>query len=80
MIVGIAILGVLISTLGAELIETRFKEENTRRGKGKLEPSITDETKILIKTKIDGMENLNEEDFDNLMATIKHLRVMLHKC
>jgi voltage-gated potassium channel len=80
MIVGIAILGVLISTLGAELIETRFKEENNRRSRGKLEPSITDETKILIKTKIDGMENLNEEDFDNLMATIKHLRVMLHKC
>jgi voltage-gated potassium channel len=79
MIVGIAILGVLISTLGAELIETRFKEENTRRGKGKLEPSITDETKILIKTKIDGMENLNEEDFDNLMATIRHLRLILHK-
>ena len=79
MIVGIAILGVLISTLGAALIETRFKKENNRSRKGKLEPSLTDETKILIKSKIDGMENLNEEDFDNLMATIRHLRVMLHK-
>jgi voltage-gated potassium channel len=77
MIVGIAILGVLISTLGAALIETRFKKEKRRRIR--LEPSITDETKILIKSKIDGMENLNEEDFDNLMATIRHLRVMLQK-
>ncbi len=76
MIGGIAILGVLISTLGAALIENRFKKENRRR---RLEPSLTDETKILIKSKIDGMENLNEEDFDNLMATIRHLRVMLHK-
>ncbi len=77
MIVVIAILGVLISTLGAALIENRFKKENRRRRR--LEPSLTDETKILIKNKIDGMENLNEEDFDNLMATIRHLRVMLHK-
>jgi voltage-gated potassium channel len=49
MIVGIAIFGVLISTLGAALIETRFKKENRR--KGKLEYSITDETKTLIKVK-----------------------------
>jgi hypothetical protein len=28
---------------------------------------------------VDRIENLNEEDFDNLMATIKHLRVVLHK-
>jgi hypothetical protein len=27
----------------------------------------------------DGIENLNEEDFYNLLATIKHLQVMLHK-
>jgi voltage-gated potassium channel len=75
MIVGIAILGVLISTLGAALIETRFKKEKRRR----LEPSLTDETKILIKSKIDKIENLNQEDFDNLMVTIVNLRAMLHK-
>jgi hypothetical protein len=28
---------------------------------------------------VDAIENLNEEDFDNLMATIKHLPVTLHK-
>lgn len=74
MIVGIAILGVLISTLGAALIETRFKKEKRR-----LEPSLTDETKILIKSKIDKIENLNQEDFDNLMVTIVNLRAMLYK-
>ena len=76
MIVGIAIVGVLISTLGAALIETRFKREKRRK---RHEPSLTDETKILIKSKIDGMENLNQEDFDNLIATIRYLRVMLHR-
>ena len=76
MIVGIAIVGVLISTLGAALIETRFKREKRRK---RLEPILTDERMILIKSKIDGMENLNQEDFDNLIATIRYLRVMLHR-
>lgn len=71
MIVGIAILGVLISTLGAGLIESRFKRT-------KIELSLTDETKMLIKNKIDKIGDLNQEDFDSLVITIKNLRNMLH--
>jgi voltage-gated potassium channel len=73
MIIGIAILGVLISTLGAGLMESRFRKEKT------IEPSLTDETKILIKGKIDRIGDLNQEDFDNLLLSMKSLRNMLYK-
>jgi voltage-gated potassium channel len=76
MIVGIAILGILISTLGAGLIESRFARKDKKKT---TEPSLTDETKILIKDKIDKIGDLNQEDFDNLMLTMKNLRNMLHK-
>jgi len=76
MIIGIAILGVLISTLGAGLIESRFRREDKKKT---FELSLTDETKILIKDKIDKIGDLNQEDFDNLLLTIKNLRKMLHK-
>ena len=76
MIIGIAILGVLISTLGAGLIESRFRREDKKKT---FELSLTDETKILIKDKIDKIGDLNKEDFDNLLLTIKNLRKMLHK-
>lgn len=73
MIIGIAILGVLISTLGAGLMESRLRKEKT------IEPSLTDETKILIKGKIDRIGDLNQEDFDNLLLSMKSLRNMLYK-
>lgn len=76
MVIGIAILGILISTLGAGLIESRFRREDKKKT---IEPSLTDETKILIKHKIDKIEDLNQEDFDNLLLTMKNLRNMLHK-
>jgi voltage-gated potassium channel len=78
MIIGIAILGVLISTLGAGLIESRFTREGKSRGKKTAEPSVVDETKILIKSKIDRIEDISQDDFDNLMTTIKNLRSMSH--
>ena len=71
MIVGIAILGILISTLGAGLIESR-------RGKKTIESSLTDQTKMLIKGKIDRIEDISQDDFDNLMNTIKNLRNMYY--
>jgi voltage-gated potassium channel len=78
MIVGIAILGILISTLGAGLIESRFRQEDKSRGKKAIEPSLTDQTKMLIKNKIDRIEDISQDDFDNLMTTIKNLRNMSH--
>jgi voltage-gated potassium channel len=42
MVVGIAILGGLISTLGAGLIESRFLRGDKKRGKRTAEPSLAD--------------------------------------
>lgn len=78
MVVGIAILGVLISTLGAGLIESRFLRGDKKGDKRTAEPSLADETKNLIKNKIDRIGDLNQEDFDDLIFTIKNLRNMLH--
>jgi voltage-gated potassium channel len=78
MIVGIAILGILIYTLGAGLIESRFGREDKSRGKKAIEPSLPDQTKMLIKNKIDRIEDISQDDFDNLMTTIKNLRNMSH--
>ena len=73
MIIGIAILGILISTLGAGLIESRFRREDKKKT---IEPSLTDETKILIKDKIDKIGDLNQDhlaassrSFDSSIAT-----------
>ena len=71
MVVGIGILGVFISTLGATLIESRLKKPIQQ-------PTLVDETKLLIKNKIDGLENLNQKDFDTLIDMIKSLRDMLN--
>lgn len=79
MIVGIAILGVLISTLGAGLIESRFNRDDKKKSKETVEPSLTDETKILIKNKIDKVQDLSQDDFDALIIVMKNLRNMLVK-
>jgi voltage-gated potassium channel len=76
MMIGIAILGVLISTLGAGLIESRFRRKDDKKT---IEPSLADETKTLIKGKIDKIGDLNKEDFDNLLLSMKSLRNMLNK-
>jgi voltage-gated potassium channel len=76
MMIGIAILGVLISTLGAGLIESRFKREDDKKT---IKPSLADETKTLIKGKIDKIGDLNQEEYDHLLLSMKSLRNMLYK-
>jgi voltage-gated potassium channel len=76
MVVGIAILGVLISTLGAGLIESRISTRDKNKDKKTAEPSLADETKNLIKSKIDKIGDLNQEDYDNLILAIDSLRNM----
>jgi hypothetical protein len=73
-------LGIFISTIGATLIESRLKEN----GKGKdndnyAKPGLTDDTKMLIKTKIDDIENLTVEDVNTLTAMIMTLHRSMHK-
>lgn len=64
MIIGIAILGILISTLGAQFIESKIK--NQRR---KDENNI----KLMIKDKIDRLEGLQSEEIVTLLNLISNL-------
>ena len=43
-----------------------------------IEPSLTDQTKMSIKGKIDRIEDISQDDFVNLMTTINNLRNMSH--
>jgi len=69
MIVGIAILGVLISTLGAGLIESRLKPK----------PKPGEDIKIKIKQEVDILEVLDNEDVNSLLKMITNLHTELHK-
>ncbi len=86
MIVGIAILGLFISTLGESLIESRLlkiKNQNISKPNDKryidnqnMDNSnnnnpIKEETKLLIKNKIDVLESLKEDEFNVLIKLIK---------
>jgi voltage-gated potassium channel len=62
MISGIAILGVLISTLGASLIESRMKKTKTEN-----------HAKRAIKEKIDDLELMNDEEIKSLNISINAL-------
>lgn len=62
MISGIAILGVLISTLGAGLIESRMKKN-----------TVEDNRKIEIKNRIDNLELMKEEEVKSLNISISDL-------
>jgi hypothetical protein len=57
-------------------MESRFRKDDEKKT---IEPSLTDETKMLIKGKINKIGDLNQEDFDNLLLSMKSLRNMLHK-
>jgi voltage-gated potassium channel len=80
MLLGMASLGIFISTIGASLIESRLKE----KGRGEDDnnnytiPRLADDAKLLIKNKINDIENLSLEDVNTLTAMIMTLH-SLHK-
>jgi len=69
MIVGIAILGILISTLGAALVESRLKPK----------PKPGEDIKIKIKEGVDILEVLDRENVNSLLKMITNLHAELHK-
>lgn len=83
MLLGMASLGIFISTIGASLIESRLKE----KGRGEddnnnnicTKPRLADDTKLLIKNKINDIENLSLEDVNTLTAMVMTLHSNLHK-
>jgi hypothetical protein len=70
MIIGVGIAGVFISTLAAGLTRLRTQKRNDQLGY---------ETKQMIKTKIDCLEELSEEDIRVLLSIIKSLHDSLQK-
>lgn len=82
MIVGIAILGWLISTLGESLIESRISKIKNQKfdkprdnicikNQNRNNNVIEEETKLLIKSKIDSLETLREDERIVLIKLIK---------
>ena len=71
MFVGLPILGVFVSTIGATIIESRLRKPEAQRR------LFADDTKGLVKSKIDEIENLSPQDFNYLMISIQNLRDML---
>ena len=67
--VGIVVLGTFFSVLNSALGERR--EERV--------VGIDSETKMLIKRKIDGLEELSQEDLDSLIDLIKTLHDRLNR-
>jgi voltage-gated potassium channel len=65
MFAGLTIFGIFVSTAGAMLVESRLK-------KGHL--GVLDESRLMIKDKIDRIEALTQEDFEDLMLSMRSLR------
>lgn len=70
MLIGIAVLGILISTLGASFIESRIKKSSSRASNG---------VRNSIKGKIDNLENLRKEDLSILLSDITSLYESLNE-
>ena len=73
MLLGIAIIGVVISTLGATVMERRLFKSH--RG-------IKDNAKAVIKEKIDSLEMLDKSELSELVTSITSLygRIVSRKC
>jgi voltage-gated potassium channel len=64
MVIGIAILGILISTIGAQFLESKLRNQRKKE-----ENNI----KIMIKDKIDRLEGLQSEEIVTLLNLISNL-------
>ena len=69
MFMGISIIGVFISTLGARLVGSRLKKHET----------IESQTKSLITKKINEIEKLEKHEVELLINMVKDLHDELHK-
>ena len=64
MFAGIGILGTFISTIGARLISEKLKQEA---------PTVVDDTKRVIKSHIDRIEQLDHNEFDLLIQMMREI-------
>jgi Ion channel len=72
---GVGIFALMVATFA----KRRLLKAESRLGSDTKPPLnlLGQETKIAIKTKVDGIETLTEEDFDTLIVEIKSLRLTL---
>lgn len=87
MIIGIMILGLFISTLGSSFVETWIDKKDRKNKKSKKTEtendlattsynslrSVKDETKLIIKNRLDMLETLTEEEFEIMLSLLKAL-------
>ncbi len=64
MVLGIAVLGLLISTFGGNLIESKIKSERKKE---------KDDIKEMIKGKIDRLDSLEKDEINALLSSISNL-------
>ena len=74
MFAAIAFLWTFVGALGSRFIEKRLRRkrediDSARRPA----PTVIDETKTMIKNRIDGIETLNEQDLEMLITMIRSL-------
>jgi voltage-gated potassium channel len=75
MISGVGIFALMVATFAKRRLEKAESKLGSVTKPG-LNP-LSQETKTVIKTKVDRIENLTEEDFDTLIVEIKGLRLTL---
>lgn len=86
MILGIMILGLFISTLGSSFVESWIDKKDRKNTKTPSStekekpntkdnslPSVEEETKSLVKNRIDVLQSLKEEEFKILISTLNTL-------
>lgn len=86
MIIGIMILGLFISTLGSSFVESWIDKKERKNIKTKIStgkdkpitegnslPSVEEETKLMVKKRIDVLESLKEEEFKILISMLNTL-------
>jgi hypothetical protein len=62
---GLTIFGIFISTIGTKMMEARLTKSQI---------GIIDESRSLIKSRIDIIEKLTRDDFDDLILSMKNFR------
>ena len=79
MFAAIAFLWTFVGALGSRFIEKRLRKREDIDSARRPAPTVIDETKTMIKNRIDGIETLNEQDVEMLITMIRSLNSKKNK-
>jgi voltage-gated potassium channel len=79
MFAAIAFLWTFVGALGSRFIEKRLRKREDIDSARRPAPTVIDETKTMIKNRIDGIETLNEQDLEMLITMIRSLNSKKNK-